>query len=91
MTRLCWLLHACVLGCNMSVIALSDVFSFAAAQAAPMASTATQYHQNLAHATVCMQGVVCFESIMEAAERKGFVHEGTPVICKPSFKVCTAC
>lgn len=38
-------------------------------------------------ASACMQGVICFESIMRAAESKGFVHEGTPIICKPSFKV----
>ena len=24
---------------------------------------------------------------MDAAERKGFVNHGTPVVCKPSFKV----
>lgn len=24
---------------------------------------------------------------MDAAESKGFVHHGTPVVCKPSFKV----
>ena len=36
---------------------------------------------------MCLQGVICFESIMDAAEIKGYVHHVAPVICKPSFKV----
>ncbi|KAL3132064.1 hypothetical protein ABBQ32_008677 [Trebouxia sp. C0010 RCD-2024] len=47
------------------------------------------------HAEICLRlmgiaeyfkGVICYESIMDAAESKGFVHRGTPVVCKPSFK-----
>lgn len=36
--------------------------------------------------TDCFQGVVCYESIMDAAEDKGYVHHGVPVVCKPSVK-----
>jgi FMN phosphatase YigB (HAD superfamily) len=28
--------------------------------------------------------VICFESIMEAAQRRGIVHHRMPVVCKPA-------
>ncbi|DBB13288.1 TPA: hypothetical protein ACH3X3_005024 [Trebouxia sp. C0006] len=34
--------------------------------------------------TDCFKGVVCYESIMDAAEDKGYVDHGVPVVCKPS-------
>ena len=34
------------------------------------------------------QGVICFESIMAAAEALGQVTDGKPIICKPSNAVC---
>lgn len=47
----------------------------------------TQWPEWLLGGGMCLQGVICFESIMDAAESKGYVHHGAPVICKPSFKV----
>jgi pyrimidine and pyridine-specific 5'-nucleotidase len=32
----------------------------------------------------CFQGIICFESIMKAAELQGMVHHNKPVICKPN-------
>ena len=32
----------------------------------------------------CFQGIICFESVMEAAALKGVAHHGAPVICKPN-------
>lgn len=32
----------------------------------------------------CFQGIICFESIMKAAEQNGMVHHNKPVICKPN-------
>lgn len=34
----------------------------------------------------CFEGVICYESIMAAAESKGISREGIPVLCKPSYK-----
>lgn len=33
------------------------------------------------------QGIICFENVMEAAELKGLVHHGCPVVCKPNRQV----
>ena len=30
------------------------------------------------------QGVICYESIMEEARRRGLVHKGSPIMCKPN-------
>ena len=32
----------------------------------------------------CFKGVICFETIMEAARQRGMVHHNTPVVCKPN-------
>ena len=32
----------------------------------------------------CFQGVICFETIMAAAEEQGMVHHTKPVVCKPN-------
>ncbi len=32
----------------------------------------------------CFQDIICFESIMKAAELNGMVHHNKPVICKPN-------
>ena len=34
-----------------------------------------------------VQGLICFESIMEAAHRRGLARNNVPVLCKPSRKV----
>ncbi|KAK9842125.1 hypothetical protein WJX84_012225 [Apatococcus fuscideae] len=34
--------------------------------------------------TDCFQGVICFESVMQAAASQGQVKDGKPIICKPS-------
>ncbi len=31
-----------------------------------------------------MQGVICFESIMRAADEAGLLSDSNPVVCKPS-------
>ena len=37
-----------------------------------------------------LQGLICFESIMQDAAARGIVSDGAPVICKPSRKVSVA-
>jgi len=37
-----------------------------------------------------MQGLICFESVMQGAAARGIVSDGAPVICKPSRKVSVA-
>lgn len=34
------------------------------------------------------QGVICYESIMEEARRRGLVHKGSAIMCKPNPLVC---
>ena len=38
----------------------------------------------------CLQGIICFEGIMQLAEQKGISKKGAPVVCKPHAKVSTA-
>lgn len=30
------------------------------------------------------QGVICYESLMLEARRRGLVHKGSPILCKPN-------
>lgn len=30
------------------------------------------------------QDVICYESVMEEARRRGLVHKGSPIMCKPN-------
>ena len=30
------------------------------------------------------QGVICYESLMSEARRRGLVHKGSPILCKPN-------
>ena len=37
-----------------------------------------------------MQGVICFESLMEEGRRRGIVKENKPIVCKPNKVVSSA-
>lgn len=34
-----------------------------------------------------MQGIICFESLMEEGQKQGVVKDNKPVICKPTQQV----
>ena len=38
---------------------------------------------------MCLQGVICFESLMEEGRKRGIVTDNRPIICKPNKVVCT--
>ena len=38
---------------------------------------------------MCLQGVICFESLMEEGRKRGTVTDNKPIICKPNKVVCT--
>ena len=37
---------------------------------------------------MCLQGVICFESLMEEGRKRGIVTSNKPIICKPNKVVC---
>ena len=38
---------------------------------------------------MCLQGVICFESLMEEGRERGIVTNNKPIICKPNKVVST--
>ena len=38
---------------------------------------------------MCLQGVICFESLMEEGRKRRIVTNNKPIICKPNKVVCT--
>ena len=38
---------------------------------------------------MCLQGVICFESLIEEGRKRGIVTDNKPIICKPNKVVCT--
>lgn len=38
---------------------------------------------------ISLQGVICFESLMEEGRKRGIVEDNKPIICKPN-KVVSA-